>query len=297
MKNFKKSTVLISLLLVFALILAGCGSGSDSKQGASKSTFNKVKEQGYVSIGFANEAPFAYATPDGKLTGLNVEIARTVFKKLGINEVQGVLTEFGSLIPGLNAGRFDVITAGMYITPDRSKQVDFANPEYTIGGGLAVKAGNPYNLHSYKDIAANPKVKIAVMSGAAEYDHLKAVGVSDDQIVSVPDQPSALAALQANRADAITMTSAALTSLFEKVNDPKIERVEDFKISVVDGKSQQAFGSAAFRQVDDDFRDAYNSELAKLKESGELLEIYKSFGFTKDEFPGNVTAEEAIKMW
>ena len=69
-----------------------------------------------------------------------------------------------------------MITAGMYLTPDRAKEVAFANPEYTIGGGLAVKAGNPHNLKSYFDIAAKPDVKIAVMSGAAEYDHLLQVG-------------------------------------------------------------------------------------------------------------------------
>ena len=35
---------------------------------------------------------------------------------MGINQVEGVLTEFGSLIPGLQARRFDIIAAGMYVT-------------------------------------------------------------------------------------------------------------------------------------------------------------------------------------
>ncbi|TYO93907.1 ectoine/hydroxyectoine ABC transporter substrate-binding protein EhuB [Desulfallas thermosapovorans] len=298
----KKTAILCSLLLVLALVLAGCNSnsssaGADGNAEATETTFERAQREGYISVGFANESPFAYATPDGKLTGLNVEIARLVLQRMGIEEMQGVLTEFGSLIPGLKAGRFDVITAGMYITPDRAEQVAFANPEYTIGGGLAVKAGNPYDLHSYKDIAANPEVKIAVMAGAAEFDHLTAVGVSEEQITTVPDQPSALAALQAGRVDAITMTSAALQSLMDTIDDPNIERVEDFTIAVVDGKSQQAFGSAAFRPEDNDFREAYNAELDKLKESGELLEIYQSFGFTEHELPGEVTAEEALEMW
>jgi len=294
-----KKVILFSLLLILTLILVGCNSSSSPGEDTqtTETTLEKVQRQGYISVGFANESPFAYATPEGKLTGLNVEIARLILQRMGIEEMQGVLTEFGSLIPGLDAGRFDVITAGMYITPDRAKQVAFANPEYTIGGGLAVKAGNPHDLHSYKDIAENPDVKIAVMAGAAEFDHLIAVGASEEQITTVPDQPSALAALQANRVDAITMTSAALQSLLDTVNDPKIERVEDFTIAVVNGKSQQAFGSAAFRPEDNDFREAYNSELGKLKESGELLEIYKSFGFTEHELPGDVTAEEALEMW
>lgn len=296
----RKKIFLFSLLLVLSLVLVGCNSSSSTPGADGKTdetTYERVQREGYISVGFANESPFAYATPEGKLTGLNVEIARLVLQRMGIEEMQGVLTEFGSLIPGLDAGRFDIITAGMYITPERAKQVAFANPEYTIGGGLAVKAGNPYDLHSYDDIAANSNVKIAVMAGAAEFDHLLAVGVSENQITTVPDQPSALAALQAGRVDAITMTSAALNSLFNTINDSKVERVEDFKIAVVDGKSQQAFGSAAFRPEDNDFREAYNSELDKLKESGELLEIFKTFGFTEHELPGDVTAEEALEMW
>jgi Bacterial extracellular solute-binding proteins, family 3 len=37
----------------------------------------------------------------------------------------GVLTKFGALIPGLRAGRFDMIAATMYITPPYRKQVQF----------------------------------------------------------------------------------------------------------------------------------------------------------------------------
>jgi hypothetical protein len=78
---------------------------------------------------------------------------------------------------------------------------------------------------------------------------------------------------------------------------PSIERVEDFEIAVVDGKSQQAFGSAAFRHEDTYLIEAYNRELDKLKESGRLLEIFQEFGFTEHELPGNVTAAEALEMW
>ncbi len=296
----KRLAILVLLVLVsLVFTLAGCSSGQGDVDAIpeEETTLERVQREGYIEVGFANEAPFAYATPEGKLTGLNVEIAREILHNLGVTEINGVLTEFGSLIPGLKAKRFDIITAGMYLTPDRAKEVTFANPEYTIGGGLAVQAGNPYNLHSYYDIAENPEVKVAVMAGAAEYDHLLAVGVSEAQIITVPDQPAALAELQAGRADAITMTSAALNSLLATIADPDIERVEDFEIAVVDGKSQQAFGSAAFRHEDTDFVEAYNRELEKLKESGRLLEIFQEFGFTEHELPGDVTAAEALEMW
>lgn len=295
----KKRLLVFFILMVFALTIIGCSSSQNTEpqEGESQkteTTLERAKREGFVAVGFANEAPYAYATPDGKLTGEAVEIARAVLKNMGINEMNGVLTEFGSLIPGLKAKRFDIITAGMFITEPRSKEVDFGNPEYTIGEAIAVKAGNPYNLHSYEDIAANSKVKIGIMAGAIEYDQAIAVGIKKEQITTVPDQPSALAALQAGRVDAITMTGPALQSMIDAAKDSKIERVMDFKQPVIDGKPAQGYGAAAFRQEDDDFREAYNLELENLKKSGELLKILKQFGFTEQEYPGDITAEQAL---
>lgn len=286
-------------MLSCSLLAAGCGSGQEAVPGAgnspsqaTESTLEKAKKQGFVTVGFANEKPYAYATPDGKLTGEAVEVARAVLSKMGINEMNGVLTEFGSLIPGLVAKRFDIITAGMYITPARAKEVAFANPEYSIGEALAVKKGNPLELRSYQDIADNAKAKIAVMSGAIEMEYLEKSGVKKDQMVLVPDQPSAIAALQAGRADAITMTGPSLQAVLESAKDSNVERVMDFVQPVIDGQSIRGYGAAAFRKEDEEFVKAYNEELKKLNDSGELLKILEPFGFTEQELPGDKTAEE-----
>lgn len=285
-----KKIVIGLLIAAFVGLLAGC-----SSEKASESSFAKAKKQGYVTVGFANEKPYAYQTPDGKITGEAVEVARAVLKRLGINEMRGVLTEFGSLIPGLKAKRFDLITAGMYITPERAKEVSFANPEYSIGEALAVSKGNPENLHSYKDVAANPKIRVAVMTGAIEADYMLKSGVAKDQIVYVPDQPSAMAALKSNRVHAITMTGPSLQAMMETAKDPSIERVMNFEQPVINGKSIRGYGATAFRIEDKDFREAFNRELKALKDSGELLKILQTFGFTEQELPGDITAEELSK--
>lgn len=292
----KRSVILVTLsVLVLAASLVGCSSSAKSDNPAPQeaSALAKAKEQGYITVGFANEAPYAYATSDGKLTGEAVEVSRAILKKLGIEEMNGVLTEFGSLIPGLNAKRFDMITAGMWINADRAKQVNFANPDYQIGEGIAVKAGNPLNLHSYEDIA-KAQVKVGAMSGSAEIKELKAIGVTDSQIVSVPDQPSALAALQAGRVDVITMSGPALQSVLDTAKDSGIERVKEFSQPVIDGKSVVGYGAAVFRKADTDFLEAYNKELAAMEKSGELLEIIKPFGFTEENLPGGITVEQVL---
>src|SRR5690349_11223516 len=112
----------------------------------AETTLQRAKRQGYIRVGFANEAPFGYATPDGKLTGEAPEVAKAVLAKMGISQVDGVLTEFGSLIPGLLAGRFDIIAAGMFITPKRCEQIRFSEPSYGIGQAFLVKKSNPKNI-------------------------------------------------------------------------------------------------------------------------------------------------------
>jgi ABC-type amino acid transport substrate-binding protein len=49
----------------------------------------------------------SYAKPDGTIAGAEYELAKLVFKKLGVPNLEGVLAKFGSLIPALQANRFD----------------------------------------------------------------------------------------------------------------------------------------------------------------------------------------------
>src|SRR5215510_4383735 len=124
-------------------------------------TLERAKADGFIRVGFANEAPFGFATPDGKLTGEAPEVAKAVLAKIGIPQVDGVLTEFGSLIPGLKAGRFDIIAAGMFINPKRCAEIAFSEPTYGIGQAFLVKKGNPKGIKDYSTISGNQDLKLA----------------------------------------------------------------------------------------------------------------------------------------
>ena len=143
-------------------LLAGLAASFASQ---AETTLERIQSTGTVRIGYANEAPFAYTETSGKVTGESPEIATKVFTAMGVKKVEPVLTEWGALIPGLRAGRFDVIAAGMYITPPRCQQVIFTDPHYQIPDTLLVKRGNPKNLHSYADVAKNPGVRLATNLG------------------------------------------------------------------------------------------------------------------------------------
>ena len=167
----------------------------------------------------------------------------------------------------------------MAITPDRCDSVDFGEPEMQYGEGLIVAAGNPESLHSYADIAANPEITVAVMSGATEKDFMIREGVDEKQIMMVPDIPASFAAVASGRAHATTGTEMTIKMALESADQEKLEFVNDFVQPDIEGVP--SFGAAAFRIDDDELREAYNAELKKLKESGEIADLWNHMDLRK----------------
>ncbi len=258
-----------------------------------ESTFDRIQREGVVRVGYANEAPYAYMdSAANRLTGEAPEIIRAVMKELGVNEAEGVLTEFGALIPGLKANRFDVIAAGMYITPERCKQIAFSNPTYTIGESFIVKDGNPLGLHSYEDVAKHATATIGVMAGAVEHGYAKDIGVPEDRIIVFPDNVSGLDGVKAGRVDAFAATSLTVQDMLSKANHPGIEQAEPFTDPVIDGKSIRGYGAFGVRPEDAELLAAINDALDGYIGSPEHLELVKPFGFTELNAPKGVTAAE-----
>ncbi len=187
--------------------------------------------------------------------------------------------------PGLGAHRFDVIAAGMFITPARCKQVAFSNPTYRLGSGFLVKAGNPLGLHSYKDAARNDNVKLAVMAGAVEQTYAKKAGIPDGRIVTLPDQVSMLSAVRFGRADAAALTALSIRRMAKKGGD-RVDVAKPFKTPGY----AFGYGAFAFRKEDKALRQAFDKELASFVGSKAHLALVAPFGFTKAELPGNATA-------
>jgi polar amino acid transport system substrate-binding protein len=272
------------ILGIAALALAGASARADLLEDA--------KESGKVTVGIANEAPYGYQTPEGELTGEAPEIAKHVLGEMGIEEVEAVITEFGSLIPGLKAGRFDMVAAGMFVTPERCQQVAFSEPTYGIGQAFLVAEGNPEGLQTYEDITANPDSTLAVMAGAIERTYARDAGVPDDQVMVVPDPSSGAAAVQAGRADAFALTSLSIRRLAD--GTAGVEIAPPF--GEVAGQSVLGHGAFAFRPEDDAFRQEFNRHLAEFLGSEEHLALVEPFGFTKDELPQKTTEELCAEM-
>jgi polar amino acid transport system substrate-binding protein len=246
----------------------------------AETALERIRRTGEIRIGYANEAPFAFTLPDGRVTGESPEIIRALAGKLGAKKVSSVLTEWGGLIPGLQAGRFDLIAAGMYITPERRRQVLFTDPHFQLRDTLLVAHGNPKRLASYADIAANGSTKLAVMAGTAQYGYARQAKIPEARILQVPTTIAQLQAVRTGRADAAAGTQLTMKSLAAKdakAGGKAVEAIANFK----DDPAHTGYGAFAFRKQDQDLRDALNAQLKPWLGSEAHLKLVAPFGFDR----------------
>ncbi len=278
-----------------ALLLASC-SGIDSSGSGPAESASGFGENGVVRIGYANEAPFAYYdNATGRLTGESVEVTRHILKQVGVSRVEGVITEFASLIPGLKARRFDIIAAGMYINPRRCEQISFSEPISCVDQGFMVEAGNPFDLHSYEDVARHPTARLGVIAGGVELGFARAVGVPDERLSIFPDVPSLIAGLQADRVDAVAATVPTHKDILAKAGDPGLEIAQPFTQPKVDGRTAGLCSALGFRQEDAAFLGKFNRALEAFIGSEQHLGIVRPFGFGEQNMPGEHTTEQLCR--
>lgn len=247
-----------------------------------------AREDG-IRIGFANERPYGFEGPDGP-TGEAPEVAKAVLEEMGITEVEGVVVDFAALIGGLNAERFDIIAAGMFINEERAGEVLFADPDYCGTTAFAVEEGNPLGLADFESVIES-EARIGVLSGAVEDGYAVDSGVPDGQINRFDTTPDLFDALTAGRIDAVALTAITVREQVAELDG--YEATEGF-IPVIDDVEQLGCGGYGFRFDDQEFRDEFNRVLNEMKENGEILPIVEEFGFTSAEVDAavGVTVED-----
>lgn len=274
---------------VFGAAVAGLATGCSSvavggpASGTAANLLETAKSQGFLRVGIANEPPYTQVSADGKVTGCEPDVLRAVCQRLGIGDVQGIVTPYESMIPGLNANRWDVIAAGLFMKQSRCSQVRYSEPVIVSTESFATPKGNPKGITSVAGILADKSLRIAVLPGGFEEGVLKAANVPASQQVKVNDGRSGLEALKANRADAFMLPTLSLKALAKDDSS--------FDITAPVKDAPRTGSGAAFRQADASFHEAYNKELTAFKKTPEFAGILTKWGFDPSVVEG-VTAQE-----
>jgi polar amino acid transport system substrate-binding protein len=223
-----------------------------------------LKEQGFARVAIANEPPYTAVGADGKVSGAAPDIAREIFKRLGVPDISASISEYGAMIPGLQAKRFDAVTAGLFMKPERCAAVAYSEPILCDAEALLVKKGNPKGFKSYEDIAKDKSATVGAPGGGTEEKLALQAGVPRDRVI----------VLQDGRIDAYSLPVLSINDLVKKANDPNLDVV-----APVVGAPVYCDGTA-FHKNDTALRDAYDAELAKMKTSGEFAKIIEPYGFS-----------------
>src|SRR5690554_4263278 len=263
--KFFKSVAAASM----AVLVVGATAGSSLAQ----SLLEKAEAGEAIRIGFANEIPFAYPGDDGSPKGFVNVMTIGILKQMGYENIEAVQTEWGGLIPGLNANRFDIVTGGMNILASRCENIAFSEPIAKVGDGFIVAPGNPKKIGDYKSLVdAN-----AIMVTGAGYSNIeaaKAAGVPEGNIMQVPGPTEILAAVRAGRADAGAGTYFTMKQLADssngavEVTDPNAMPEDSFN-----------WAGIGFRKADQDFLDKFNEAQTKYLGSDEMLASVAEYGY------------------
>lgn len=254
--------------MVFALVLAATALWSNRD-----ASWDRVRDAGVVRIGYALEAPYAFMTEAGRVTGEAPEIARQVAQRLGLAEPEWILTDFNRLIPELQAHRFDVIAAGLFITPERERVVAFSRPTAQVQPGMLVRRGNPSGLVSYADAAARSDVKLVALAGSVEARELAQLGVPTERLIISPDTISGLSLLRTGKVQGLALS---LPTVRWMASSPDTNEWAQAVAMHAEGKGAQV--AFAFRQADQALREKWDGELAGFLGGAEHGLLEREFG-------------------
>ena len=129
---------LFAMLLVLSMMLSLAACGSSAEAGL------KTVEKGKLIMA-TNAAfpPYEYIEGNN-VVGIDAEIAQAIADKIGMTlEIQD--TEFGSIVAGVQTGKYDMGMAGLTVTEDRLKKVDFSSTYATGVQVVIVKEGGKIN--------------------------------------------------------------------------------------------------------------------------------------------------------
>ena len=215
-------------------------------------------------------APYTYHGDDGSLTGFDIDMAKAIAKKLGV-EAEFVEGDWDALLAGVDSGRFDTVINNVSITDERAAKYDFTTPYLYMGILVVVKDDND----SIKSVADFKGKKTANNITNAYATELEAEGAT---IVPISTAEEAANLVESGRADFTTYGPAVFNDYMKQHPDAKLKVA--FQINDQIDKAGIPFRKGETRLVE-----AVNKALDELRADGtlsKLSEEYFGADYTKE---------------
>lgn len=214
--------------------------------------------------------PFTFKTPDGKPTGFDVDIAEALCNEIKRKCVY-VEQVWDSMIPGLQAKKYDVIISSMSVTDERKKVVDFTDKYYNTPSRIVVKTETPFS-----DLSSLKGKKIGVLKGSTQEKYamgdLKPAGV---KVVPYEAQDQVYLDIKSGRLDGTVADSVEVTGGF--LRKPEGQGY-GFVGPVLNDVKYFGYGAGvALRQGETALRDQLNAAIKAIRANGVYDTVSKKY--------------------
>ncbi|WP_448374667.1 basic amino acid ABC transporter substrate-binding protein [Fervidobacterium sp.] len=204
----------LGLMLVVVLLLSISLSFAQS--------LTEIKKRGKLLVGTEPTfPPFEFVDEKNQVVGFDVDIANELAKRLGV-KLEIVNLPFDSLIPALQQGKIDMIIAGMTITAERAKVVDFSKSYFEANQAIVVRKDGKFEPKKLEELAGK---KVAVQLGTT--GDLVVSDISGINVVRFQKFTDAFLELQNGRVDAVVLDEAPAKAYVKKFPKFSISAVVD----------------------------------------------------------------------
>nr|WP_325212600.1 transporter substrate-binding domain-containing protein [uncultured Oscillibacter sp.] len=273
MNKKRFAALLAAALCISALTACSQSSGTSPDPGDSSTQaktsaglLTQIQQRGEIIVAVEGTwAPWTYHDENDQLVGYDVEIARSIAEKLGV-EVNFVEGEWDGLLAGLDAGRYDIMVNGVDIDETRAEKYDFSTPYAYNRTAVMVRADNE-EIRSMEDLDGKSTANTlnSTYANVAEGYGAEVTGV-DDFIQTVE-------LLNSGRIDATLNAEVSYYDYMAQHPDANI------KIACIDPASTQVAIPMRKGEESAALLEAVNAALAELGENGTLSELsVKYFG-------------------
>lgn len=254
---------LLAVILTVAMVFAftACGGGSTDENGLSTVQAGKLHMATNAAF-----PPYEMTDDSGGFEGIDVEIAEKIAAKLGLELVVDDM-DFSSVLTSVQGGKADIAMAGLTVTPDRQKNVDFTDSYAT--GVQVVIVPEDSDIKTIDDLAKDKM--IGTQEGTTGFiycsDTPENGGFGEDHVIAYTNGATAIQALLAGKVNAVVIDSQPAKEFVAANDGLKILETEFVSEDYAIGVSKD----------NPELLEAVNNALNELIEDGTVQEILDKY--------------------
>lgn len=209
--------------------------------------------------------PMEFQADDGKVIGLDVDLARAIAKILKV-DVDFIVMPWDGILAGLQSNRYDIIMSSMNITDERKQQVNFV--PYIMMGQVFVIKKSAKPLKNEKELAGKVIAVQADTTSFTAVEGFQKSGIAIKEIKAFKGATETFSALKSNQAEVIVIDEAV--GLYYAGLDQKIFQVSG------EALKPEPIGIAV-KKTDTKLLKALESAVKTIKDNGTFAQIYKQW--------------------